>query len=37
LGAAILIQRLLSGRPTYRQRTIVLPDTEPAGELVNAV
>ena len=36
LGAAILIQRLLSGRPIYRTRTIVLPEAERTRELIRA-
>ena len=36
LGVAILIQRLLSGRPIYRARTIVLPEAERTRELIRA-
>ena len=36
LGLAVLVQRLVSGRSTYRSTTIVLPDLAPAPELANA-
>jgi len=36
LGLAIVIQRLIAGRPTYRGQVIVLPDLEPERELVHA-
>jgi len=35
LGVSIGIQRLISGRPTYRDGAIVLPDGQPAQELIS--
>jgi hypothetical protein len=36
LGLAVAVQRLLSGRRTYRGQTIVLPELKPERELVHA-